>query len=203
MEPKPLDLLRLRSEKPLVVQAGSVLPASDLQDVTRKLKDRHWLAQRGVPVRMDQTGTSFELRDNVIPVLTEFRERLRNTLGIEHAQAQSIRVRRYFPGDAHKVHTDHYAINDQFLLATAILYLNDVQAGGATNFVDVPNLSIPPESNSLVAWVNYLDDLSEDMLTRHESTPVEAGEKLIAIYLFYGDKNEVVKIRQTLSSLSR
>lgn len=203
MDTQAVDLI-LRSTEPLLAQGSPVLSSAALQETTQKLRDRHWLAQQGVEVRLDETGMSFELREDVFPTLIDLRERLRKVLKISEAQAPSVRIRRYALGDAHGVHTDHYEWQGKFLLATAILYLTDVEAGGETRFVDVPGrLSIKPVANSVSVWVNYRDDLSEDALTRHESTAVEQGDKLVAIYLFYGNKSEVPQIRRALTALPR
>lgn len=191
---------RVLSSTPLVVRAEKLLSDQELCDAEQKLRNRHWLAQQGIRVQLDESGTSFELTDGVVPVLAELREKIRKAMGMQQAQTNSIRIRRYGPGNAHSAHTDHFKFQDQHLLVTAILYLTDVDAGGETRFVNVPELTFAPRANTLTAWVNYLDDQSEDFSTLHESTEVVAGDKLVAIFLFYGDKSEIPVIRSTLRS---
>lgn len=100
--------LQLTHTAPLLVTGTDVLTPTELHEVQSRLGNRHWLAQQGVSVRLDETGQSCELRDDVLPALTRTRDRLGRTLGLTQGRAPSIRIRQYGIGNAHSAHTDHY-----------------------------------------------------------------------------------------------
>lgn len=62
---------------------------------------------------------------------------------------------------------------------TFFVYLNEVEEGGATRFVDL-NLEVPPKAGSAVLFVNTQDGEPESSESRmfHEGVPVVRGEKL-------------------------
>ena len=62
---------------------------------------------------------------------------------------------------------------------TVCVYLNAVEAGGATTF-PVPGLSIDPLPGRAVVFDNLTHDGSPDPDSLHAGTPVEAGEKWLA-----------------------
>ena len=188
------------SNQPMIVQMDDILGDDDLKEVVDCITNRHWLAQRDVSVRMDATGTSFELADTIVPALTKAKQRIAESLGIREAKASSIRIRDYRAGNSHGAHGDHYQLDDDHLILTALLYLTSTESGGETCFM-ANDLSFKPVSNRMIAWLNYRDDGEEDPLTQHESRAVVEGRKIVAIYLFYGDLAETADIRRHLVHL--
>eukprot|EP00439_Symbiodinium_sp_Y106_P085550 s828_g28.t3 len=63
-------------------------------------------------------------------------------------------------------------------LATFLIYLNAVQGGGATTFVQ-QGLSVQPEEGAALFWYNLLPSGEGDELVRHGACPVTEGEKFI------------------------
>ena len=63
-------------------------------------------------------------------------------------------------------------------ILTAFLYLNDVEAGGGTNFPDL-NLTVMPKKGRLLLWPSVIDSdpSKKDFTTRHQALNVDAGEK--------------------------
>ena len=61
---------------------------------------------------------------------------------------------------------------------TFYLYLNDVEAGGGTNF-DRLNLTVTPKVGRAILWPSVLNDFPsrKDDRTMHAALPVEAGIK--------------------------
>ena len=61
---------------------------------------------------------------------------------------------------------------------TAYLYLNDVEAGGGTNFPKL-DITVMPKRGRLLLWPSVLneDPNKKDHSTTHQALPVEAGEK--------------------------
>jgi prolyl 4-hydroxylase len=66
-------------------------------------------------------------------------------------------------------------------ILTFLLYLNDVAAGGGTNFPRLSNLTIAPKRGRAVLWSNVLDanPLIQDHRTVHQALPV-TGTKFAA-----------------------
>ena len=58
------------------------------------------------------------------------------------------------------------------------LYLNDVEAGGGTNF-DLLDLTVQPKRGRALFWPSVLDSdpHKKDGRTTHQALPVEAGIK--------------------------
>ena len=65
-------------------------------------------------------------------------------------------------------------------MATVLLYLNDVAAGGGTSFPHV-GLTIMPRQGSALYFAYTADDQSVDTLSLHAGLPVEQGEKWLAV----------------------
>lgn len=186
------------SSTPLIVEIEDLIDQALLTEICQNLRNRHWLAQQGVPVNLDSTGLSFELRSDVIPPLSNLETKIKEKTGMTSANVTNIRIRHYKQGQGHPRHCDHFELNNKHLLFTAVFFLNDTKQGGATLFTKSDGIKIVPKSNKLIFWLNYQDDGNEDFLAEHEAETVKEGEKLIAIYLFYGEKSETRSVRHFL-----
>ena len=113
--------------------------------------------------------------------------RICGAMGIDPAMAEPSQGQFYEVGQEFKPHTDYFEAYEIERHSTATLgqrtwtfmiYLNDVEAGGETNFVNV-NHSIPPKQGMAVIWNNLRADGSGNYDTLHHGTPVRAGYKAI------------------------
>ena len=189
--------LELLSPAPLVASCDDVLSQRELDDLARRATDRHWLAGRGVSVRLDETGLSWHAHRETVPELHEVGDRIDALLGGAFS-LRTVRVRCYAQGQGHPVHGDHHEIDGDQLLVTAMLCLRAPEGGGATRFARA-DLSIAPRRNRLVVWANHLEDGREDPATHHEGEAVEQGEKIVVLFLFYGSIERVPALRRVIA----
>jgi prolyl 4-hydroxylase len=61
---------------------------------------------------------------------------------------------------------------------TAMVYLNDVEAGGVTRFTQL-GVSIAPQRGALLLWNNADRDGVPTKATSHAALPVERGVKYV------------------------
>ena len=111
------------------------------------------------------------------------------TMGIdkcESSQIQHYRVGNQFKAHYDYFHSDHglsYLKNGGQRIWTFMVYLNDVEKGGGTNFVSL-NYTLYPKKGTAVVWCNLDKDGIPDNKTMHQGLPVEEGEKWIITKLF-------------------
>lgn len=113
--------------------------------------------------------------------------RMAAAAGIDLPHAERLTVLRYAPGEQYRPHRDYAppgAIERDRPLAgnrlrTICVYLNAVEAGGATEF-PVPGLRVDPVPGRAVIFDNLHPDGRPDPDSLHAGTPVEAGEKWLA-----------------------
>ncbi len=107
--------------------------------------------------------------------------------GIDLPHAEQLTVLRYLPGQQYRPHRDYLPSGTLQMdrphagnrARTICMYLNVVDAGGATTF-PVPDLRIDPMPGRAVIFDNLMPDGSPDPDSLHAGTPVEAGEKWLA-----------------------
>lgn len=123
------------------------------------------------------------LRDLVV---WNIEQRLARSAMLPPENAEPITVLFYGPGDEYRPHRDYYDPRlpgsqvglDQGgqRLATFLVYLNDVEAGGETLFPEA-GLSFPPQMGCGLLFFNCGPDGEPDTRTLHAGAPVERGEK--------------------------
>lgn len=124
--------------------------------------------------------------------LRQMQRRLAMLAGIPFLHAERLAVLRYDVGEEYRPHRDYLRGDDLAELrperagqrvTTAFCYLNDVQAGGDTNF-PVLGTRITPQRGRVVVFDNVLADGLPDPSTLHAGCPVERGEKWLATLWF-------------------
>jgi prolyl 4-hydroxylase len=133
-------------------------------------------------------GTSFSLGENEL--VARLDRRLAELTGWPVENGEGLQILHYSSGGQYKPHFDYFPPGDPGSavhlarggqrVATVVMYLNDVQAGGETHFPDAGGLRVLPRRGWAVYFA-YCDGAGRvDPLTLHAGAPVRAGEKWIA-----------------------
>ena len=114
--------------------------------------------------------------------------RLAEFTGLDPAHGEPLQGQRYAVGQEFKLHTDYFEPNGPDFLRycamagqrtwTAMIYLNEPEAGGATRFKRIDK-TVQPETGKLLAWNNRLPDGRVNPDTLHHGMKVRAGVKYI------------------------
>jgi prolyl 4-hydroxylase len=122
------------------------------------------------------------------PLVRSVARRIDDLLGINGACGESIQGQRYFPGQQFQPHNDWFYTDQPYWKGerkrggqrswTAMAFLNAVESGGETHFVEV-GAKIEPKQGVLLVWNNALADGSPNENALHAGTPVVAGVKYV------------------------
>lgn len=121
-------------------------------------------------------------------VVAELDHKLAEISGIDPIYGERLQGQRYEVGQQFKAHTDYFepdhadyqtycAVSGQRTW-TFMIYLNDVEAGGATRFKVIDKI-IQPERGKLLAWNNRRPDGSLNGATLHHAMKVRKGLKYV------------------------
>ena len=122
------------------------------------------------------------------PAVRDLEARLYALNGIDPAHGEPVQGQRYEAGQEFKAHTDYFEPTGQDFERycsvagqrtwTFMIYLNAVEAGGATRFKVVDKL-FRPETGKLVCWNNHRPDGSLNPATLHHGMKVRKGVKYV------------------------
>jgi prolyl 4-hydroxylase len=127
------------------------------------------------------------------PAVAELKRRIVALTGLDPAHGEPMQGQRYDVGQEFKAHTDYFEPTGQDYERycsvagqrtwTVMLYLNDVEAGGATRFKAIDKI-VQPEAGKLLAWSNLRTDGSVNPSTLHHAMKVRAGLKYVITQWF-------------------
>lgn len=122
------------------------------------------------------------------PLVADVEQRIAVLMGIPNRFSETIQGQRYEPGQQFKIHNDYFAGGQAFSMAvakeggqrtwTAMVFLNEPEAGGCTHFPRA-GIKVTPRRGALLAWFNLDRDGLPNPFTHHEGMIVEAGVKYI------------------------
>lgn len=140
---------------------------------------------REVELRTSSDATHDPLGEDLALRLVQ--ARIAAAAGVPLAHAEQLTVLRYQPGEQYRPHRDYLPPGSRETdkpeagnrRRTICVYLNTVDAGGATAFPHA-SLTVAPKAGRAVIFDNLHADGRPDPDSLHAGLPVEAGEKWLA-----------------------
>lgn len=122
------------------------------------------------------------------PLVQDLEQRLFDLNAIDPAYGEPVQGQRYLVGQEFKAHTDYFEPSGRDFEKycsiagqrtwTFMIYLNEVEAGGATRFKVIDKM-FRPEAGKLVCWNNHRPDGSLNAATLHHGMKVRKGVKYV------------------------
>ncbi|RDC60390.1 Procollagen-proline dioxygenase [Alteripontixanthobacter maritimus] len=177
------------TDKAEIFAFGDFLTASECRRLTGLIDDIATPSQLHEQAYVEGFRTSYSGNfDPHAPFIRGISRRIDDLLGVDDNMGEAIQGQRYLPGQQFKPHNDwFYTDQDYWEIErkrggqrswTAMAFLNEVEAGGTTDFTEV-GISIEPKPGVLLVWNNALPDGMPNEDTMHAGTPVEAGVKYV------------------------
>jgi prolyl 4-hydroxylase len=127
------------------------------------------------------------------PLIAVVEARIAALTGIDPRHGEALQGQRYAPGQQFKPHHDYFHVSEPYWEAerlnggqrtwTGMIYLNQPEGGGETNFPKA-GLCLNPQPAMLVLWNNMKDDGSPQDASIHEGCAVRAGTKYVVTKWF-------------------
>ncbi len=140
------------------------------------------------PDKYFRTSKTFDFQNCDDLLAAEIDIRISRMLGINPSFSEEIQGQLYGVGEEFKAHTDWFTPGtDEFQTHagkrgqrswTFMIYLNDVEEGGETEFVEIGK-SITPKTGKAVFWNNLHPDGQPNQETMHHALPVIKGTKAV------------------------
>ena len=172
-----------------VYAASGVIDRADADELLRLAEDQ-WTASAaaGDATNDYRTSETASLRDDASrasKAVDRVAARAAALFGLPRSCCETLQLVRYAsPAAFYKPHLDCLEEAGQVLLGgqrvgTVLVYLNDVDEGGATRFPAL-DLEVAPRELQAVAWANVRADGVPDVRARHEALPT-TGELKVAV----------------------
>lgn len=122
------------------------------------------------------------------PLVRAVETKITQLMGIEPINGETIQGQRYAVGQQFKPHHDFFHTHMPYWEEmekvggqrtwTAMMFLNEPEAGGQTNFPNA-NIRVTPRTGNLLTWNNLNDNGEPNHNSLHQGMPVEAGVKYV------------------------
>ena len=122
------------------------------------------------------------------PDVARIEAKMTKVLGIDNNYAETMQGQRYHVGQEFKAHHDFFHTSQDYWEKegptggqrtwTAMIFLNSVEEGGATEFPHI-KIGVRPQAGTMLMWNNMSLDGFMNYKTLHTGTPVKAGVKHI------------------------
>jgi prolyl 4-hydroxylase len=122
------------------------------------------------------------------PLIVALQDRIHAVVGIQRELGEAVQGQRYRAGQQFKAHWDYFLTDQPYWPVeekaggqrtwSAMMYLNEPEAGGHTIFTEI-GVSVRPRAGNLLVWNNLTPDGEPNSLSKHQGSPVEAGVKYV------------------------
>jgi len=120
------------------------------------------------------------------PFMEDIDNRICQIIGIDSSYSEVVQGQYYETGQQFKAHTDYFELNEIVKYGgqmgqrtyTMMVYLNDVQEGGETAFVNI-NEEFKPKQGMALIWNSLNPDGSPNIDSMHFAKPVIKGHKAV------------------------
>ncbi|KAM7412851.1 hypothetical protein PAMA_020304 [Pampus argenteus] len=129
------------------------------------------------------------LKDSAHSIVGKLDQRISMLTGlnVKHPYGEYLQVVNYGIGGHYEPHFDHatspsspvFKLKTGNRVATFMIYLSSVEAGGSTAFI-YANFSVPVVEKAAIFWWNLHRNGKEDVNTLHAGCPVLIGDKWVA-----------------------
>ena len=165
------------------------LSAEDCRNLCEKIDAGLYPSPLYEKEKFEGVRTSSSCNLNIYdPFVAEIETRITDFLGITRGFGEPLQGQRYEVGQQFKEHADFFYVDQPYWAEyephggqrtwTAMIYLNEPEAGGATGFRYF-DMAVEPKLGRILIWNNMAEDGSPNPFTSHEGQPVEAGIKYI------------------------
>ena len=172
-----------RIEEPLILILDGVLSSEECDALIDLAGDRMQRAKigRSHAVSDIRTNSSMFFEESENELVQRIEARLSELMNVPIAHAEPLQILHYEAGQQYQPHYDYFVsghtANNR--ISTLVMYLNDVEEGGETNFPSL-RFSVMPKKGSAVYFEYFYNDPRLNELTLHAGCPVTAGEKWVA-----------------------
>lgn len=137
----------------------------------------------------DRTSMNASFKRGETELIRTIENRIAKLINWEVEKGEPIQVLRYQIGGEYKPHYDWFNPNNEGgkkhlaragqRVGTFLMYLSDVETGGATAFTRL-GLEVRPRAGMALYFADILPDGEIDRTTQHSSVPVVRGTKYLA-----------------------
>jgi prolyl 4-hydroxylase len=180
---------------PRIVLFGNLLSGEECEQMIEASRQRLQrstvvnAATGAYDVHADRTSSGTHFERGETPLVARVEQRIGELIGCPAEHGEPLQVLHYPPGAEYKAHYDYFDPaqpgNDRVLaaggqrIATVVIYLNDVEAGGSTVFPTL-GLDVLPRRGAALYFAYTSESGETDPRTLHGGSAVVAGEKWIA-----------------------
>lgn len=135
-----------------------------------------------------RTSETCDLAHQGDPVIHKVNEMMIEAMGVPREWSEAIQIQRYKVGQQFKAHADYFrpGTSDFVKYAntmgqrswTFMVYLNDTDEGGETEFVEL-GIKFKPKRGTALIWNNLKKDGRVNPDTQHQAHPVLKGRKYV------------------------
>ncbi|XP_067219960.1 prolyl 4-hydroxylase subunit alpha-1-like [Chanodichthys erythropterus] len=169
-------------DEPLIIRYHDIISDREIEILKNISRPQLSRSQTGKGTISDiRTSQSVFLKEDYTVACIS--QRIADVTGLSMESAEPLHVQNYGIGGRYEPHYDAWD-NENERIATFLIYMSDVEIGGATVFPKV-GVALQPEKGSAVFWYNLHKNGTLDLKTLHAGCPVLMGNKWVANKWFH------------------